>query len=164
MDTRQMVTELEAEIALLQQVRELLAGASSASRATATERAPATAPAVRSGKGRRPLSTEARERIAAAQRARWAKSKRAAKRAAKKAAKGSAKSAAKSTGRAAAKKAAKKSAKRVVKKAAKKSAARKAVRKTAAKKAPAKRAMKKAARAAAPVTTTAAPAGQSSES
>lgn len=159
MDTRQMLTELEAEIALLQQVRELLAGAGSAT----TGMAPATTPAVRGG-GRRPLSTEARERIAAAQRARWAKSKRAAKRAAKKAAKSSANSATKRTGRGAAKKAAKKSVKRAGRKAAKKSAVKRAGRKSAAKKAPAKRAMNRGARAAASVTSTSAPATQNNAS
>jgi len=158
MDTRQMLTELEAEIALLQQVRELLAGAGSAT----TGRVPATAPALRGG-GRRPLSSEARERIAAAQRARWAKSKRAAKRAAKKAAKSSANSAAKSTGRGAAKKAAKKSARRG-RKAAKKSAVKRVGRRSTAKKAPAKRTMKRGRRAVASVTATSAPAPQNTAS
>lgn len=141
MDTRQMVTELEAEIALLQQVRSLLAGAGGAN----LPRVAGAAPATRRG-GRRPLSIEARERIAAAQRARWAKSKRAAKRAAKKAAKSTAKSSAKAASRPAAKK----TAKRAAKKAGRKPAVKSTGRRTAAKKAPAKRVARKAAKSPAP--------------
>lgn len=74
MTTTQMVAVLEAEIARLRQVRELLAGT-----APRPERVPArartagggTTKAGGSGK-KRTLSPEARERIAAAQRARWA--------------------------------------------------------------------------------------------
>jgi len=60
MDTKQILTELDKEIALLTQIRALLTGTKSAPK-------------------RRPLSAEARKRIADAQRKRWAKAKKAAK-------------------------------------------------------------------------------------
>jgi hypothetical protein len=64
MNTEQIVAEIEAEIARLQKVDALLRGVSS-SRAGRT--------------GKRTLSVAARKRISDAQKARWAKSRRAAK-------------------------------------------------------------------------------------
>jgi hypothetical protein len=55
MDTKQVLAELDAEIARLEQVRRLLAGAVDPGR-----------------KAKRTMSAEGRARIAAAQRKRWA--------------------------------------------------------------------------------------------
>ena len=80
MNIQDIVVEIDAEISRLQQVKALLTGSS------ATEKRKAGRPANTSLAGkartRRTLSAEARERIATAQRARWAKSKKAAKKAA----------------------------------------------------------------------------------
>jgi len=70
MNTIELLSSIDSEIARLQEVRVLLAGSNAYVR-----------------RGRKPgkkrtLSAEARARIAAAQRARWAKQKRAAKKAA----------------------------------------------------------------------------------
>ncbi|MGB6130462.1 MAG: hypothetical protein WBG54_01685 [Acidobacteriaceae bacterium] len=62
METAEIVREIDAEIARLQEVRALLSGSASAGRVA---RRP----------GKRVLSPEARARIAAAQRKRWAKQK-----------------------------------------------------------------------------------------
>ena len=79
MNTAEMVAALDAEIARLRQVRELLAGAE---RESGERRRPGPPkgsgysaegePPTATGRKRRELSPEARERIAAAQRARWA--------------------------------------------------------------------------------------------
>ena len=78
MKIQDIVVEIDAEISKLQQVKALLAGT--------TEKRKPSRPANASLPGRartkRTLSAEARERIAAAQRARWAKSNKAAKKAA----------------------------------------------------------------------------------
>ena len=63
MDTAQLISEIDSEISRLQQVRALLAGGRSAVRTKRPET-------------RRTLSAEARARIAAAQRKRWAKQKK----------------------------------------------------------------------------------------
>ena len=78
MDTQKIVAEIDAEISRLQQAKELLTGTNTAE----NRKAPRKSVAGSSGK-KRTLSVEARERIAAAQRARWAKSKKAVKRAAR---------------------------------------------------------------------------------
>lgn len=67
MNVSELVSEIDSEISRLQQVRALLAGASAKGRGGA----------VSSGRGRkkRVLSAEARAKIAAAQRKRWAKQK-----------------------------------------------------------------------------------------
>lgn len=76
MNTVEIVGELDAEIARLQQVRELLAGVEqSAKRGPGRPKGSAgkaVADVVATVVKRRVLSPEARERIAAAQRARWA--------------------------------------------------------------------------------------------
>ena len=64
MDTRQILAELDKEIANLQSARALLAGSSASSLKTSK---------------RRTMSAEARERIADAQRKRWAKAKKLTK-------------------------------------------------------------------------------------
>jgi len=69
MDTAQLVSEIDSEIARLQQARTLLAGVGSATHAKSTRK-------------KRTLSPEARARIAAAQKRRWAKQKGTAKKAA----------------------------------------------------------------------------------
>jgi hypothetical protein len=65
-DTTNLVLALNKEIARLQEARDLLAGASSAPSSVAKTRK------------KRVLSPEARARIAAAQKKRWAKARRAA--------------------------------------------------------------------------------------
>jgi hypothetical protein len=67
MDTNQLLAELDAEIARLEEVKRLLTG--SRDGAGIARRKPGR-------KRGRTLSPEARERIAAAQRKRWAKAKR----------------------------------------------------------------------------------------
>jgi len=69
MDTAQLISEIDSEISRLQQVRALLSGVGSAINA-------------KSPRKRRTLSAEARARIAAAQKLRWAKQKRAVKKSA----------------------------------------------------------------------------------
>jgi hypothetical protein len=78
MDTQKIVAEIDAEISRLQQVKALLTGTST----TENRNSGRSSVAGSFGK-KRTLSAEARERIAAAQRARWAKSKKAVKRAAR---------------------------------------------------------------------------------
>ncbi len=72
MEISKIIEELDAEIARLTQVRNLLAGGNG-------DNVPSLVVARKSRKKRKPLSAEARERIAAAQRKRWAKQKKAAK-------------------------------------------------------------------------------------
>ena len=74
MDTQKIVAEIDAELSRLQQVKSLLTGTNTAESRTVGRNSMAAG----SGK-KRTLSADARERIAAAQRARWAKSKRAVK-------------------------------------------------------------------------------------
>jgi hypothetical protein len=69
MDTAQLVSEIDSEIARLQQARTLLAGLDSATHPKLPRK-------------KRTLSAEARARIAAAQKRRWAKQKGAAKKSA----------------------------------------------------------------------------------
>jgi len=69
MDTAQLISEIDSEISRLQQARALLAGGH-------------TINAAKPHGGKRTLSAEARARIAAAQRKRWAKQKAAAKKSA----------------------------------------------------------------------------------
>jgi hypothetical protein len=74
MDTTELIADIDAEIARLQQVKSLLTDTitkRSAGRSKISEAATA--------RQKHRLSSEARERIAAAQRKRWAKVKKAAK-------------------------------------------------------------------------------------
>jgi hypothetical protein len=68
MDTSEIVEAIDREIARLEQVRRLLGGSGSSAKATKT---------LRKAK-KRTMSAEGRARIAAAQRARWAKQKKLA--------------------------------------------------------------------------------------
>jgi len=79
MDTTEIIAQIDSEIARLLQVKSILSGTT----ATATIKAkrgpkPKAAPTPSTAK-KRILSPEARARIAAAQKARWAKVRRAAK-------------------------------------------------------------------------------------
>ena len=74
MDTQKIVAEIKAEISRLQQVKALLIGTNAAKNRQSGRNSMAGS----SGR-KRTLSAEARERIAAAQRARWSKSKKALK-------------------------------------------------------------------------------------
>ena len=80
MNIQDIVVEIDVEISRLQQVKTLLTGASTTGKRKPGR--PANASLAGKAKIRRTLSVEAREKIAAAQRARWAKSKKAAKKAA----------------------------------------------------------------------------------
>jgi hypothetical protein len=75
MDTTQILTQLDEEIARLQQVKAMLSG-------EPTKRKPGRPSSQPAKKGqsakKRTMSAEGRARIAAAQRARWAKAKKAA--------------------------------------------------------------------------------------
>ena len=66
MDTERLLQEVEAEIQRLEQVAKLLRGDSSSGRGRGKRR------------HRKPMSAEARAKIAAAQRKRWAKTKKEA--------------------------------------------------------------------------------------
>jgi hypothetical protein len=68
METRQIIVEIDAEIGRLRQARALLGG-----------RETGNGLITRRARKKRTMSVEGRARIAAAQRARWAKQKRAAK-------------------------------------------------------------------------------------
>jgi hypothetical protein len=78
MDTNNIVSEIDAEISRLHQVRALLTGTSTTAKRKPGR--PAGAGLPKKTKAVRTLSAEAREKIAAAQRARWAKSRKAAKK------------------------------------------------------------------------------------
>ena len=69
MDTAQLICEIDSEISRLQQARALLSGRDSATQPKLLRK-------------KRILSAEARARIAAAQKRRWAKQKGAAKKSA----------------------------------------------------------------------------------
>jgi hypothetical protein len=74
MQTTELIAALDAEISRLQQAKALLNG-------TTPKRTPGRTPAVKASTiaVKRVLSPEARARIAAAQKARWAKVRKAAK-------------------------------------------------------------------------------------
>jgi hypothetical protein len=78
MSKEDIIVQIEAEISRLQQAKALLTG----TRATDTRIPSRPSGAGMPGNLRRTMSIEAREKIAAAQRARWAKSRKAAKKAA----------------------------------------------------------------------------------
>ena len=81
MDRNNIVLEIDAEISRLQQARGLLTGTNEAGKLK-----PSASASLRNKKPVRTLSATARARISAAQKARWAKSKRAAKKEARNAA------------------------------------------------------------------------------
>jgi hypothetical protein len=82
MATKEMIAALDEEISRLQMARKLLAG-ETAPQPAAKGKKSVAAPAEAEPAPKRVLSEEARERIAAAQRKRWAAAKKAAKKAAK---------------------------------------------------------------------------------
>ena len=65
-----ILSQIDAEIARLTEVRKLLAGAGTVSKATPGHKAATAAP--KKGRKKRVLSADARKRIADAQRKRWA--------------------------------------------------------------------------------------------
>jgi hypothetical protein len=81
MGTDGMIIAVDEEIARLQLVRRLLAGETVADRKATLGKV--SKPRKATGKVKRVLSADARERIASAQRKRWAATRRSAKRAAK---------------------------------------------------------------------------------
>ena len=85
MDTQAIIATLDKEIARLQQARSILTAAAKVNGAASIKRGPGRPKKLASVKttGKRILSPEAREKIAAAQTARWAKARKAAKKAAK---------------------------------------------------------------------------------
>jgi hypothetical protein len=86
MNTEAIIATLDGEIARLQQARAILMTAASVNGAASIKRSPGRpkkAATVVTPTRRKGISPEARERIAAAQKARWAKVRRAAKKAAK---------------------------------------------------------------------------------
>jgi hypothetical protein len=72
METKQIITEIDAEISRLQQAKALLIG-------TTIKRGPGKPAASSLSPKKRQLSPEARARIVAAQKARWAKVRKATK-------------------------------------------------------------------------------------
>jgi len=80
MNIQDIVVEIDAEISILQQVKALLTGTSTTENRKPSGLATTSLPS--NARTRRTLSAEAREKIADAQKARWAKSKKAAKKAA----------------------------------------------------------------------------------
>jgi hypothetical protein len=85
MDTQAIIAALDQEIARLHEVRALLGSAAKVNGAASIKRGPGRPKKLAAVKtiGKRILSPEAREKIAAAQTARWAKVRKAAKKAAK---------------------------------------------------------------------------------
>jgi hypothetical protein len=86
MDTQAIIAALDKEIVRLQQARAILTAAASVNGAASIKRGPGRpkkAASVVAPTKRKGISPEARERIAAAQKARWAKVRKAAKKAAK---------------------------------------------------------------------------------
>ena len=79
MNIQDIVVEIDAEISRLQQVKALLTGTSTTENRKPGR--PTNASLAGKARTRRTLTVEVREKIAAAQRARWAKSKKAAKKA-----------------------------------------------------------------------------------
>jgi hypothetical protein len=73
LNTKEILEHINSEISRLQQVRALLQGTTNGHK-----KASATGSSTSKGKGKRVLSVEARKKIAAAQRRRWAKAKRTA--------------------------------------------------------------------------------------
>ena len=81
MNTNDIVLEIDAEISRLQQARTILSGTHTAMKRKPVRPAGTSLP--RGAKAVHTMSAEARAKIAAAQKARWAKSKKAAKKAAR---------------------------------------------------------------------------------
>lgn len=78
MNIQDIVVEIDAEISRLRQVKALLTGTSTTESQKPSRSVPASL--LGNAKPRRTLSAEARAKIAAAQKARWAKVRKAAKK------------------------------------------------------------------------------------
>ncbi len=76
MDTKEIIAQIDTEIARLQQVKGILSGTTTKAERGRPKKASAATPVVAK---KRTLSAEARAKIAAAQKARWAKVKKAKK-------------------------------------------------------------------------------------
>jgi hypothetical protein len=87
MDTESIIQEIDSEISRLEQARAILSGITVKRSPGRPKQTQAVLKTVAASPTKRVLSAEARARIAAAQKLRWAKSKRAAKKAVKKAVK-----------------------------------------------------------------------------
>ena len=74
MNTKEILDHINDEISRLQQVKSLLQGSTNGYSKSGTAASNGAAPKV---KGKRVLSVEARKKIAAAQRKRWAKARKA---------------------------------------------------------------------------------------
>jgi hypothetical protein len=85
MNTQAIIAALDQQIARLKEVRSLLGSAAKVNGMAAIKRGPGRPKKMASveATGKRILSAEAREKIAAAQKVRWAKARKAAKKAAK---------------------------------------------------------------------------------
>ena len=77
MDTNEIIAQLDTEIARLQQVKSILSGTTTTKVKRAYKKSGVAPTPITSGK--RVLSPEARARIVAAQKARWAKVKKTKK-------------------------------------------------------------------------------------
>jgi hypothetical protein len=78
MDTTEIIAQIDAEIARLEQVKSILSGTTKTAIKAKRGPTPKTAPTPITAT-KRVLSPEARARIVAAQKARWAKVRKAAK-------------------------------------------------------------------------------------
>ena len=78
MDTNEIIAQLDTEIARLQEVKSILSGTTT-TKAKRGRPNMASVPVIAPVAAKRILSPEARARIAAAQKARWAKVKKAKK-------------------------------------------------------------------------------------
>jgi hypothetical protein len=76
MNSQEILEQIEEEISRLQQVKALLQGSNGHRQATAARAADSTGAASKT-RGKRVLSEEARKKIAAAQRRRWANARKA---------------------------------------------------------------------------------------
>jgi hypothetical protein len=77
MDTKEIIAQIDTEIAHLEQVKSILSGTTTTKVKRAYKKSGVTPTSITSGK--RVLSPEARAKIAAAQKARWAKFKKTKK-------------------------------------------------------------------------------------
>jgi hypothetical protein len=80
MDTKEILAHIDTEIARLQQVKGILSGSTTTRKKRGPNKAKVTSTPVLVKK--RTMSAEGRAKIAAAQKARWAKAKKATKKAA----------------------------------------------------------------------------------
>ncbi len=74
-----IIAEIDAEIARLQQARELLTGVAAPKKRGRPSKKTVSADPVVASRERKPMSAEARKRIGEAQRKRWASTKKSAK-------------------------------------------------------------------------------------